>query len=239
MLQYLSDWPHLYVLDERANSPPPLLRVPPVTRMASERVQTSWLDRSSFLQLESNTASTRMNLNAFMNRGYPKALVCSQIDRAQNSRPTTSTGTNNIIPLVTTYHPGLHKLNNLLKTGFPLLQSFTTTQLVSKEPPKVTYKQPANLRNLLVKPKLPDLTIQPEPKQMSGSFPCNCTPCKTCTMYKPTNSLSSNITKINYPIKGHHTCDSEKCDSENLIYQLECNQCQAQYICLTTETLRE
>nr|CAD7427352.1 unnamed protein product [Timema monikensis] len=118
-------------LDERANSPPPLLRVPPVTRMASERVQTSWLDRSSFLQLESNTASTRI--------GYPKSLVCSQIDRAQNSRPTTSTGTNNIIPLVTTYHPGLHKLNNLLKTGFPILKSSTTTQLVFKEPPKVLY----------------------------------------------------------------------------------------------------
>nr|CAD7430099.1 unnamed protein product [Timema monikensis] len=74
--------------------------------------------------------------------GYPKALVCSQIDRAQNSRPTTSTGTNNIIPLVTTYHPGLHKLNNLLKTGFPILQSFTTTQLVSKEPPKIRAHSP-------------------------------------------------------------------------------------------------
>ncbi|CAG2063229.1 unnamed protein product, partial [Timema podura] len=32
--------------------------------------------------------------HAFMNRGYPKVLVCSQIDRAQNSGPTTSTGTN-------------------------------------------------------------------------------------------------------------------------------------------------
>nr|CAD7404219.1 unnamed protein product [Timema poppensis] len=41
-----------------------------------------------------------------------------------------------IIPLVTTYHPGLNKLNNLLKTGFPILQSSTTTQLVFKEPPK-------------------------------------------------------------------------------------------------------
>nr|CAD7573118.1 unnamed protein product [Timema californicum] len=72
------------------------------------------------------------------------ALVCGQIDRAQNSGPTTSTGTNNIIPLVTTNHPGLHKLNNLLKTGFPILQSSTTAQLVFKEPPKGTYKQPAN-----------------------------------------------------------------------------------------------
>nr|CAD7413787.1 unnamed protein product [Timema poppensis] len=44
----------------------------------------------------------------------------------------------------------------------------------------------------------------------------------------------TNTTKVNYPIKGHHTCDSE-----NLVYQLERNQCQAQYIGLTTETLRK
>nr|CAD7260581.1 unnamed protein product [Timema shepardi] len=52
-----------------------------------------------------------------------------------NLDSTTSTGTNNIVPLVTTYHPGLHKPYNLLKTGFPILQSSTTTQLVFKEPP--------------------------------------------------------------------------------------------------------
>nr|CAD7195247.1 unnamed protein product [Timema douglasi] len=90
-------------------------------------------------------------------------------------------GTNIIIPLVTTYHPGLHKLNNLLKTGFSILHSSTTTQHIFKEPPKVTYKQPANLRNLLVKPKLLDLTIQP--KQISAKFPYNLTPCKTYTIH--------------------------------------------------------
>nr|CAD7456118.1 unnamed protein product [Timema tahoe] len=72
----------------------------------------------------------------------------NQIDRAQNSRPTTSTGTNIIIPLVTTYHPGLHKLNNLSKTSFSILQTFTT-QHIFKEPPKVTYKQPANYETYL------------------------------------------------------------------------------------------
>nr|CAD7197930.1 unnamed protein product [Timema douglasi] len=77
----------------------------------------------------------------------PAPLVCGQIDRAQNSGPTTSTGTNNIIPLVTTYHPGLHKLNNLLKTCFHILQSSTTTQLVFKEPPK--FPLPNVVRNAL------------------------------------------------------------------------------------------
>nr|CAD7431550.1 unnamed protein product [Timema monikensis] len=93
-------------------------------------------------------------IKKILGRGYPKVLVCGQIDRAQKTGPTTSTGTNNIIPLVTTDHLGLHKLNTLLKTCFPILQSSTPTQHIFKEPPKVNYKQPANMRNFLVKPKL-------------------------------------------------------------------------------------
>nr|CAD7262586.1 unnamed protein product [Timema shepardi] len=47
--------------------------------------------------------------------------------------------------------------------SFPILQSSTTTQLVFKEPPKVAYKQPANLRNLLGTLEVSPVTGRLEP----------------------------------------------------------------------------
>jgi len=87
---------------------------------------------------------------------------------------------------------------------------------------------------MLVHPKLPDptetLTVKPPP----GSYPCNERCCKTCQINQPTDIFKSSSHNKQYKIQGHNTCTSE-----NLIYQLECTQCQAQYIGLTTETLRK
>jgi hypothetical protein len=173
-------------------------------------------------------------LKAFENRGYPPNLTRKQIRAAQEKPTNTKKETsNNSVRLVTTYHPGLFKLNHLLKTGFRILQSSPQTKNLLNEPPNVTYRQPPNLRNLLVRPKLPNPSTVKE-KLPAGSYPCNSNHCKTCKTNPPSTDFTSSTTKRKYKIEQHHTCNSE-----NLIYQLQCKNCPAQYIGLTTETLRK
>lgn len=171
--------------------------------------------------------------SAFEKRGYPKKLIHQQItqahyDKTEKPKPMTPQ-----VNLVTTYHPGLHRLNYLLKTGFRILENSPQTKHLLDKPPTAVFRQPANLRNILVHPKLPDPTTDIK-KLPSGSYPCNKKACKTCKTHIPTTKFKSSTTGNSYPILGHHSCDSE-----NLVYQIQCKKCPAQYVGLTTETLRK
>lgn len=173
---------------------------------------------------------------AFKNRGYPEKLVRQQISAAQSTpnHPKPKNDTNLHVNLITTFHPGLQKLNNLLKTGYKILSNSSQTKTLLEKPPTIVYRQPPNLRNLLVRPKLPDPSTVTNEKPPPGSFPCQEKKCKTCQINPPSETFTSSSTGKEYKIIGHHTCNSE-----NLIYQIECNLCQAQYVGLTTETLRK
>ena len=56
----------------------------------------------------------------------------------------------------------------------------------------------------------------------TGSRPRNRPRCKTCPIHHPTNSFTSSCTNITYPITNHADCKST-----NLIYQLQCTECNA------------
>ena len=173
---------------------------------------------------------------AFRSRGYPATLVNNQIARVLNPPPppTPSTITkandNACIPLVTQYHPNLKALSQVLSSGFHILTSATQTQNFLTDPPKVAFKRPPNLRNILVNTQPP----APQTPITHGSYPCNSTRCKTCQMHPPSTSFTSSATGLSYPILQHNTCKSK-----NVIYQLRCNFCPAEYIGLTTKMLRE
>lgn len=173
---------------------------------------------------------------AFQRRGYPGHIVNNQIRLAQtdpNSRPQRSKS--EVTPLVTTYHHGLQKLNSFLKDGFNILKASPHTKDFLEKPPTVTFRQQKNLKQLLVHPKLPDpkKSIGLDKNNLPGSYPCNRKACKTCPIHQPATTFTSSSTALKYKIPGHHTCDSS-----NIIYQLQCNHCPAQYIGLTTQTLR-
>ena len=64
--------------------------------------------------------------------------------------------------------------------------------------------------------------------------PCNRPRCKTCPIHHPTNSFTSSRTNVTYPITTHADCKSM-----NLIYQLECTECNAFYIGETSRFLSD
>nr|CAD7455226.1 unnamed protein product [Timema tahoe] len=70
--------------------------------------------------------------------------------------------------------------------------------------------------------------------QTKDSYPCNKPRCSTCKIHQPSTSFNSRLTQMEYPMKGHYDCSTE-----NIIYQLQYDYCIAEYISLTTGTLRQ
>ena len=98
--------------------------------------------------------------------------------------------------------------------------------------PVVAFRRSPNLRDLLVTAKLSSNSSNPE--HPSGSFRCgkNCATCPyisygltsyTCFSTGETHSIKSNLT----------------CDTKNLIYMLQSNRCNLQYIGETKRRLKD
>ena len=59
-----------------------------------------------------------------------------------------------ILPFVTTYHPALPSLKNILMSKWHLIQNQPLLREIYKEPPLISYKNGKSLGNILVRAKL-------------------------------------------------------------------------------------
>nr|CAD7200936.1 unnamed protein product [Timema douglasi] len=134
----------------------------------------------------------KMAFTAFQRRGYPKPLIDNQISRALSRDDYDPPKKVEDIPLPTQYHPGLQRINTILKRGYKFLTSSPQTQNLLSSPPRVTFKRPPNLHNILVHPKLPDpKRIQQEKPTTKGSYLCGSTRCSPCGIHLPATSFNS------------------------------------------------
>ncbi len=112
--------------------------------------------------------------------------------------------------------------------AFPILESNQETANLFSKAPKVIFSKPANLQNILSRPKF----NFPKPRD-SECKPCDTPRCGTCKILQPAKSFVSSSTKKEYPIRG-----SINCNSANVIYQLTCKSCPKDYIGKTITPLR-
>ena len=59
-----------------------------------------------------------------------------------------------ILPFVTTYHPALHNLKNILMSKWHLIQNQLLLREIFKQPPLISYEKGKSLRDILVWAKL-------------------------------------------------------------------------------------
>ena len=114
--------------------------------------------------------------------GYDETTVQQQIERAKHLRqedalrPPTEKATNKRTPLVVSYHPNLPHLTALTKEKLPILHASNHLKQAIPELPIVAYRQPKNLRDLLVSAELKT----PDSCQAQRSSPCGHPRCRTC-----------------------------------------------------------
>ena len=119
-------------------------------------------------------------------RGYGNTSLDSQFKRATNISRTEALRTNrhdstDRLPFVVAYNPSLPYISNILRKHFHILLSSKRCREVFKRPPIVAYRRTSNLRDILVKAKLPTITtpIFNNTSLPPGSFRCG-QDCATC-----------------------------------------------------------
>ncbi|OCT76685.1 hypothetical protein XELAEV_18031886mg [Xenopus laevis] len=106
-----------------------------------------------------------------------------------------------------------------------MLHTDTRLKQIFSELPLLFYRQPPNLKKMIVRSALPKTT-------KAGTFPCN--RCKTCTYILCKDQVAIPNTQKVYTILDHYSCASS-----NVIYMITCTRCSTGglYICETGQKL--
>ena len=100
-----------------------------------------------------------------------------------------------------------------------LLKVNPDMKTVLPKPPMVSFTRPKNLRDILVRSKLPGQPKSRNLRRRIGFKKCNMVRCETCPYTKNTSSHTSNFSKKSYPIK-----DDLSCFTKNTIYSITCTK---------------
>ena len=172
-----------------------------------------------------------------LKRGYSRNFVTKQIRRAADIPRRLTLQTKDVnkpkrIPFITTFNPSLPHISNIIKKHYNLLLSSNRCKKVFQHLPVVAFRRSPNLRDLLVTAKLSSNSAKPQ--LPSGSFRCgrNCATCPYISHGLTTYTFFS--TGETRPIKSNLTCDTK-----NLIYIIQCNRCNLQYIGETKRRLKD
>ena len=108
---------------------------------------------------------TGMILYHFTKRGYPLDILQTALDKVHPiDRRTLLTAkdtdgeTEEIVALTTMYIPQFEELPRLVKKNWTLLQRSSTTKKIGDKKLITSYRRPKNLRDILVRARLPKIT---------------------------------------------------------------------------------
>lgn len=170
---------------------------------------------------------SREMLDFFRDRGYPENVLQQALRRARNTPRTTAmasknnTSTGNKRPiLVLTHHPHTKAVKEIIFRNFSILRNDPETRDAFPHLPLVAHRRDKNLRDILVRSRLP---CHPTQEDQPRGQPCNRPRCKTCT------HISKRST-IQFPNKTWRIRSSFTCTVRNLVYVICCKRCNKLYI---------
>ena len=176
-----------------------------------------------------------------VSRGHSSRKVQQAINRARSiPRPAAleqkanNDATKSRIPLVVTFHPNLPPLRNITNDNHRILHTSDRLQRAVPETPVLAYRRPRNLRDLIVRAKVPPLTDETSSPIQHGNFRCGTNRCVVCKDHmKEGDTFISHSNNTSHQIRGNITCSSS-----NVIYLISCRVCGIQYVGETRTTLK-
>ena len=163
----------------------------------------------------------------YLKRGYPQDLITQSRHRAFAvlhhdliHKPVTKRATNNRLPIVLTYNLTNPDIIGLVTKFWPILQTSVKGAILFKDPPVRAYRRSPNLRDHLVKAALKSNTPKtiPYPQQF-----CKKQDCQTCKFIKRRDKLPQNN-------REYKLAKDVNCQTNNVVYLLECTRCKKQYV---------
>ena len=167
-------------------------------------------------------------------REHPHDILieaCGKINQVTRetllANTTGNQDSNAPLVLITTYNSANPNFRELISKHWSYLGRSSSTRELSLQDIMVTYRKSPSLVDMLVRAKIP------QPKRTTSK---GCTRPNTC-QYCTRLSQSGKITNLNNSTT-NNTITKGTCQSNNLIYCLECNWCHIKYVGQTkTESL--
>ena len=167
-----------------------------------------------------------------LDRDYDESIIDSAIRRVLNIprekalQPKSENKKTQSRPVyVSTYDPRLPNIPAIINKHWRS-QCFQDKNFKQTfpEPPIVAFKKQRNLRSFLIRAKVYPAQSQREQRILKGIYPCM-KPCPTCPFIKLDKKISG--PQFSWTLNGKYTCDTE-----NIIYMIECNKekCKKRYI---------
>ena len=175
-----------------------------------------------------------------LDREYKTKSIDAAIQKARSvnredalKKVVTSKSDDRVV-FVTHFDPRLPSITRIVKKHYRSMvsQDFYLSQ-VFPSAPIVAFKRPKNLREILIKARVPQVSTRPRRVQF-GYKKCNTPSCLTCP-YSITGKLvkasaTDFKTEVNAPVN---------CDTKNIIYLISCQHCSQQYVGETFRTAND
>lgn len=159
--------------------------------------------------------ATKILFTALRKRGYSRSFLRKSLKNFLKIREK-SNSESRIIPLVSTFSENSIQLNRLTKQNFG--KFLKQTNVLQKHKVIAAYRRNRNLKDFLVKSKLPSL----DPKQSGASE----------QFFQPKQWVTNRSTGFVYKL-----ADTITRQSLNCIYLISCRKCNAQYVGQTKNTI--
>lgn len=175
--------------------------------------------------------STHMR-EVLLNQEYPPAIIDDAIKKAENldrqillnhQRNADQHRNKNLLLTFTSNPPNINKV---LRKHFNILEQSVRLSKIFTSPPCVVYRRPKNIKDHLINSKI---GVKPQ----IGCHPCGKSRCKVCKHMQTTTVAKSTHSDFKHRIRG-----ALDCDSDNVIYLLECGVCNKQYVGQTDTPFR-
>ena len=176
--------------------------------------------------------------NLLLERKYRPGIIDAAIERAKNIPRTEalkkkeSESRNKRPVFVITYDPRLPSITHIVQKHWRSMVKDPYLRQVFKEPPLIAYKRPKNIKEHIIRAKVPAL-LPPRPKRIIPGM-SKCKGCPICPYIKPGKKVRATATTFTADIE-----QQVNCQTRNIVYCIQCKKCCIQYIGESQRTLQD
>ena len=173
-----------------------------------------------------------------MERDYKPGLIDAAIEKARviprsEALKKVNTEKQSKRPVfVVTYDPRLPSISNIVQKHWRTMTKDPYLKQILQEPPLIAYKRPKNIKDLIIKAKIPPEQPNRPKRKISGMTKCK--ECPTCPYIK--QGKKGRATAMNFTAE---ITDQVNCQTKNIVYCIGCKKCPVQYIGESQRSLQE
>ena len=175
--------------------------------------------------------------NMLLARDYSNKIIDAAIEKARNIprsealKRVVKQANNDRTVFVVTYDPRLPSISKIVNKHYRTMIQDPHLKEVFNKPFLIAYKRPKNIRQYLIRSKVPPVVNRPK-RTLPGMKKCG--RCLTCAHVRP--GKTTKATATNFAVDLRTQVD---CNTSNVIYCIQCLKCRKQYIGQTQNSLKD